>query len=427
MRLTEDHPILTAQRRMNTIISASTVDFGVYSAQPCNTESALLDIRYLAQLFFSIRSRSILRRELDPNLTQIYLETDQAGVSQTETGQLEFLAPDTASSTATSIAVAIDVLESVDVETAGRKLHWLLHKARPDMLQATVQLPARISKTLAAAKIKAAAPSLNAQGTLRYRAVLAIPQQPDSDAATAQCVAASLPTLVWPAVAAQTTHTHRGDMSAIRQALACATLIASTRISLLTARSLLRSTIPLSQISLILERARREPSWPQTAATIIHLHDYLLAAPAPIDYTRRRQLDYRDLLSPTTWSDICEHSQVLNNGLTLDEARRWLVEILSGLPEGHLKQDTTNKTNSDNRSTALDNSRHHPTVRLRRRLRAEAAAFLIANGIDEPITWKPPNTALHGHIRSTCQPPSRTVSAACAGSTRARAKGKARR
>jgi len=57
------------------------------------------------------------------------------------------------------------------------------------------------------------------------------------------------------------------------------------------------------------------------------------AAGSPIDYDRRRQLDYTELLTEPTWRTICQGDQAMAAaGLNVDAAKRFLFEKISGLP-----------------------------------------------------------------------------------------------
>ena len=70
--------------------------------------------------------------------------------------------------------------------------------------------------------------------------------------------------------------------------------------------------------------------WQQIRSALIRLADHLDAHPPPIDYQRRRHLDYTGLLPETAWSRICRRSGTRPEGAST--ARRYLRERLSGLP-----------------------------------------------------------------------------------------------
>ena len=174
------HPILAAQHIVSGIINENSAAFGVYSRHPCTADAALIDIRYLARLFLSIRSRDMLRRELDPQLARIYLG-GQGSTNTADIGESPTLGDETARSTGTAIAVAIAVLQSTDIAVAGQKMHWLIGKQRLDTRQGTITTVPHITEVLNAIRIKAFLPHLSAFGQLRYRATTPMPTTPGYD------------------------------------------------------------------------------------------------------------------------------------------------------------------------------------------------------------------------------------------------------
>jgi hypothetical protein len=91
------------------------------------------------------------------------------------------------------------------------------------------------------------------------------------------------------------------------------------------------------QLSAALERLGRGPEWTRTAAIITAPADLLVRQKTPpIDYRRRRQIDYTALLPDHQWRH-------LQTGIRADTGPSWgpnptrcaLFEGLSGLPTSH--------------------------------------------------------------------------------------------
>ena len=126
---------------------------------------------------------------------------------------------------------------------------------------------------------------------------------------------------------------------------------------------------------------------------MIQLADHLDAHPPPIDYQRRRHLDYTGLLPETAWSRICRCSGTRPEGATT--ARRYLRERLSTLPA------FANPLPSDQAAAAASLALFPTrlTPELKAALDEYALTFLAEQGIsDEPVHWQPP-TELLGSLR----------------------------
>ncbi len=138
-----------------------------------------------------------------------------------------------------------------------------------------------------------------------------------------------------------------------------------------------------------------DPAWPTTLDALQELARELDAHGAPIDYTRRRRLDYRRLLPPPTWTDLCRHARALpGQAERLRTARRWLFERLSGMP-ADLAPNPFAIACSEDRARLAAFPRFL-TPDLSRELDDYARIFLEEKRItDEPATWHPPTARLN--------------------------------
>ena len=273
------HPILAAQRLVSGIISENSATFGVYSRRPCTADAALTDIRYLARLFLSVRSRDMLRRELDPQLIRIYLG-DQGSMSTARIGDGPVFGDDTAGSTGTAIAVAVDVLQCTDIAVAGQKMHWLIGKQRPDTTQGMIATVPHITKVLNAIRIKAFTPHLSVFGQLRYRATTPMPTPPNMAAAAIDHLARSLPGSLWAAWALPFQLSGM-RLSTLRQVLSCAVLAVGTKIQFSTAREMLGTVTAPTPMADLTAKLQGHARWEDMASAIFKLHDYLTSQRCP--------------------------------------------------------------------------------------------------------------------------------------------------
>jgi transposase len=124
----------------------------------------------------------------------------------------------------------------------------------------------------------------------------------------------------------------------------------------------------------------------ETLHALLRLTCYLDEHEPPIDYARRRSLDYRVLLPEVQWATLCREANIAAGGGT-----RWrtahaaLYRQLSGNPLRSLRVDghgAATERQVDQFARALP-----PT--LRQALDSVGQEFLNAHGICEPTTWTP--------------------------------------
>lgn len=140
-----------------------------------------------------------------------------------------------------------------------------------------------------------------------------------------------------------------------------------------------------------LRKLAQNPRWPDIRLALTRLADYLHNEQTPIDYARRRGIDYRALLPGDTWDAICGQLDIRTGGdKRLHVVRCHLYTTISGNP-AHLASWFTD--NNDFRS-ALAAFATVLTPGMLAALREHGKSFLQQNGIDEPLTWSPPRALL---------------------------------
>lgn len=303
------------------------------------------------------------------------------------TGRAGLFAPRHVAHVAAATAWAAAILTAEDVDAAASLTRPLIRAARdrgqPTSPTVLGSLHGPVSPQLHAVLVTAADPDLGPIDRLRHRTPTAArPLQP---AGLIQARARSIPALLWADWARLLHPTGRGPDPAVRAALSAALLLpGNPRRTMAQPHALLGHTgrgLPPNYFT----------HGPLPAdvllAALCRLADLLDVQPAPIDYQRRRDLDYRTLLSVQQWQQACAHAGHHPGTRTrYQHARGYLYQLITGNPA-----DLAGPALG---ITALDRAGHaafhrHLTPALRDALDHAAAVFLTEHGVDEPVTWQP--------------------------------------
>jgi hypothetical protein len=153
----------------------------------------------------------------------------------------------------------------------------------------------------------------------------------------------------------------------------------------------LHSTVKAQRVGQAANNLRAHPNWEGIITALLRLHEHLQANPPPIDYQRRRSLNYDNLLPEAHWVDLVAEQGADTTATTATAARLWLIEQLSGAPVPNTQQAL------QCRGACTDRMRRTLTPQLVTRLNTVAVDFLRAHGLlDELPTWEPPLTLLEG-------------------------------
>lgn len=183
-------------------------------------------------------------------------------------------------------------------------------------------------------------------------------------------------------------------------ALSCMVLLAGVRrqsMDLDEAAALLGQVTDGPAVSRMLILLADDARWDGIAAAVARLAGYLDGNDVPIDYQRRRRLDYAGLLTPQQWAGLCRRTGTgPGHGEREKMARCLLFARVSGLPlesarDFDTDDDPTYFRAQTYRFAALR------TPELAAALDDAARDFLARNGVrDEPLTWQPPPGLLGG-------------------------------
>jgi AraC-like DNA-binding protein len=401
------HPVLAAQQVILDVLEEGEARFGVYAHGPVPTVVALTDLRAVAGRILSYADRGELNR-LPADLLAAYdrARSQPAGYRRPVSAALRpgFMAPAHAAIAAVGVTAAVQILASGSIRDAGAALRWLVAASRTRGIAVTpsnlVGWGRDTSVTLKAVQVSAVGPLLKPNDQLRYRISTDTPHHhvPVQRSLSRHC---HVPAMFWSAWALRLQPNKNLTLPALRPALSAALLLAGTRHSLPDAAEALDGVPDSHDTSRILQRLQAHHRWPLILTALTRLADYLDEGSVPIDYHRRRRVDYSGLLPEDQWRQICRKTTTAASGRRLRFARCLLFEKISGMPTERApalfaigKGDT--RTHYLNFAAWL-------SAEVATHLHGIAQNFLAHHGIhDEPVQWRPPTAllddlALPGH------------------------------
>lgn len=155
-----------------------------------------------------------------------------------------------------------------------------------------------------------------------------------------------------------------------RTTLSCATLLRAV-MKTVAAAYLLGERIAPNALNHRLWVLRTSAYWQSICAALVRLSDYLDGVGAPIDYQRRRNLDYSELLTEASWRQICTQAgDPLREPRTAVGAHCYLIEKLSGSRALRLTVQTPHSTPirppcSPRHAPTADSTTRSPSAELR--------------------------------------------------------------
>lgn len=394
-----DHPVIHAQRIVNTVLDRETVTFGAYQTVPQPRLNVLADIRAVAGRALAYATPQDLEAVIPQDLNRIYRSTAEpsdprSGPASTDT-KPGLAAPARAATAAVGVVAAMKAVDRADVASAGDALRWLVTSSRErgSAVYATnIAWGMNTSPVLTGVQLTALGPLLNPSDQLRYRIGTPLPARPAPGSARTAILARRLPSLLWPtwALPLAIPNCHQWQL---RPALSAILLLVNSRLNLDEATRAIDNPIEGHAVSRVLQLLEKQDQWQSIRAALIRMADYLADHGVPIDYQRRRQLDYTMLLPDKAWAQICRDTATPGSRPARARiARCFLFERLSGQP---ISTSPWALNDSAFRTKTADFPRHL-TPELAQALNEHAHEFLADQGIDEPLVWHPPNGVLDG-------------------------------
>lgn len=400
-RLSEGHPALEAQRILDDLIGTGTTAFGVYRDDPQPALTTLADIRAIAGRAIALTLGGQVPPWSCPVTGQIQelalaVHSRAAAPAQALPG---VNAPPAAPIAALGLTAACRVLTSDSISQAAAEIGWLISRPRPGgraVSPSTVGDWGRTtSPVLHSVQLAAIGPRMRPTDQLRYRTASPRPGEPGTGTAAARQRAARIPALLWPSWAARICPPRPTAVTAVRPGLSAAVLLVGTRLDLSDAAELLGSATSRHYISKALQLLQGTPQWHDVACALERLAGYLDEHAIPIDYQRRRQLDFTTLLPDAEWQGLWDQAGMSRDpALYAQAARRMLFQKISGSPaaSGPFQPGPGKRGRpAESRLPMV------LTPRLASGLRESAAAFLARQHVTgEPVTWEPPAELLDG-------------------------------
>lgn len=367
--------MLVAQQVIDDVIDERCARFGVYARHPVGARAALNDLRALATRI----DRHATGSGTDPEAASPTVPAGLAGSS--------------AFRTAAALTRAVDVLSAGDAAQAGQRLQPLIaatrHGGRTASVSSITNSRRCTTAMLTAVHLHAMAPWLNPTDLLRYR-IAQQPQIPRRPAGTLARSVTALPALLWPEIALRLCDPG-AELRAVQAAMAVSVALVGTRQPLGVITELLGGAITGRAVSHVWSQMRASDGWQAIQLAVIRLADYLHQHATPIDYRRRRALDYTDLLPDATWQRICRTTDTpVGRPALAAVARTVLFARITGSPTEQAPWFTA----VPGFRGQLAQFRSHTTPLLRQQLDTVATEFLADHHITEPLLWSPPAALL---------------------------------
>lgn len=392
-KLSADHPVLAAQATMNALLATGVATFGVYRRYPRPTVDALADIRILGRNILRAAANEHLDKFVPPDLIGEYAMAvtpdKSAGPRGRSTPRRDWLnRPPVVR--ATAVTAALRILQSPDLRSAAAPLtalpddvsrYELLRKAIADKPHSRGTRPA--SPVLRAIELTAMDTRLSPVDQLHCRLGTPFPQRPLNDSRRRARLRRSTPTFLWSTWALRLCPPSFYQ-SSVRSVLSAAVLMVSTTLDAEEAAVMLGNAVTASNVNFVLWRLKASPGWDDIRGALICLADHLYDNGAPIDYERRRRLDYTELLPHAAWAALCRRVGRPTPGIRT--VRRYLRQHISGVCTGSVGAVPL----EGDAAYALAEFPCRLTPELADGLDECAADFLASQGItDEPVSWEP--------------------------------------
>lgn len=349
-----------AQRGILRVVAAGIGDFGIYADARPSTIQVLSDLLLLSR----VGRQAIVEGErfewMPASLTDV-----SPVMSNRRTGEVD-LRPSTAGEVALGNTIAFHALHAgeriTDLLRGRVSVHTALDHYSPplrDHVSRALGRTRRPTATLQAVKVSASDPEARA---------------------------AKLPAVLWPEWTAHLAP-RRLDAEIAGGALAAATVFAGTRLTHGSAIKLLDAKAQSRQVSHVMRSLGRNGPEIDTIRAIALLAAFLDETSTPIDFARRRAIDYSGILPREEWRAICRTANVLPG-----EARRWQVaraQLYALLTGNRVARAPFAREPGFPSFAELQQFRAEVPGVVSQGLEAVAAAFLESHGVDEPVSWMP--------------------------------------
>ena len=379
--LEADHPTLLTQQVLVDLLAADSGRFGLYAQHPTPVRDVLADIRILGRGILSATAGRHVDDLLPAELAAQYRHQRQSANAPMSSSVL---------TCAAAITAAVTVLSRPDFGSAAAPLAALPEEVSRYVLHqwTYLDLPAgpSASPVLQSLHFTALGDRLSPVAQLQCRLGSSFPRLHATDAQRQQQLVRALPTALWPGWALRLSPPALAHSSS-RAVLAAAVLLLGSDLDIAEAAAHLGGDLGRLNAIYLLWRLKESPHWPAIRDALAAVSDYLSDESAPIDYARRRDLDYRGLLAQDEWDRICRN--LGHQRCSAAHPRSYLQHQIRGT--------TKPRTGPDGADTELREFPCRLTPQLSRALHRHATKFLATQGIqNEPVVWEPPTSIVAG-------------------------------
>lgn len=365
-RIPASEVVLDAQRAVLRIVSTGIAKFGLYADDPQPAVVVLEDLRLLARI-----SRAVLRT----NATLL----DSAGLGTALVEQFHSLK---ASKAERSLAHPRSAILAAVGNACGYLALSEPERIGPLLANrvASSATTGRYSRPFARVIDQTLGRRRRPTTTLRSLSSHVVGDPAER--------ARKIPALLWRDWTQQLAP-NRMDQEVAASALAATVVLAGSDLTHGAALKLLDPRLSERRVTHLMMTLGDSRAEEQTLSAVARLARHLDRTAPPIDYGRRRSLDYTGLLTEPEWVAICRDIRVLPGA-----GRRWRVARLSlfTLLTGSRADAAPTQllaTTSSERAAARKFIDTAPR-RVRTRIEQVGQEFLSARDIDEPLAWSPP-------------------------------------
>ncbi|ADU01806.1 hypothetical protein Mspyr1_52810 [Mycolicibacterium gilvum Spyr1] len=376
-----DDPILDGQRTVAHVIARNAA--GPALLQGASTRDTLEAIRSISNRVLNYASTHGMAAVAGVDLPAP-LVTGGVQKPSRARGAINADPPARAIEAAVGVTAALNILAAPTVVEAGVRASWLIRGQNADTGPAELRSCSQDNGVATAVVIKASTERLGPELQLRYRSGSAVPSAPNLQLDDVTRIARALPRMMWATWSDQLL-LGLPRTPEMRSVLSIATLLVGSSVRAVEAGDILGEAASANALNQRLWLLCGSRQWPSICARLICLSDYLNRYGAPIDYGRRRALNYSSLLRRGDWAMVCREAGLkLGHRPAATWARRFLVEKVSG---GPATLAPVGRSTSNAHISAVD-----PAVlsALDGPLEDYAKRFLLRLGIDEPVEWSPP-------------------------------------
>lgn len=385
--------IVVAQQRVLSIVHNNRTDLAVYRQHQASAKEGLRDLKALIARYLACADRNglhwVLKSTGQDNLAHLADAAPTRWPHTTNTSHL--ITPAVAVHMAIATEWAVSILDETTLERAADRARAVVVAAEGKVrLKLEVEL-SRESPLMNGVLIKAHNRTLSALTRLRYRASAPDPMLPSPIDDRLHRLLTRVPASLWPAWSVRLVSPGIPSFARAREALAAMLLLVGTAEpmnSIIADCGLMNGPRAVSDC---LRTFSRNPQWDAVSTALIRLSDYLNRVKPPIDYRRRRSLDYSDLLTGARWKQVCRDTGHLDSplGRMGVAARAYLFERISAAEA----RDWSSPLSTEQIRAQRDSILRFPLLlssRVAERLMDEARRFLDRQGVVEPVSWCPP-------------------------------------